>query len=115
MTSHSFPSIEKLDGTNYYTWKFQMEMILREKRVWDFVNGTEAKPDVGSKSKSKDGEADPVVAWEEKNEKAFTAISLAIHSSQVVHVRNTRSSAEAWRKLEEAYETKGVSRRLYLR
>ena len=33
-----------LSGSNYSAWSIQIEMILREKKIWKVVNGEEKKP-----------------------------------------------------------------------
>ena len=38
--------IEKLNGANYMSWKFNMKCLLMEKGLWGFVSGTVAKPEV---------------------------------------------------------------------
>jgi hypothetical protein len=38
-------SIEKLDGSNWTTWKFQMKHLLMAKGLWKVVDGTETVPD----------------------------------------------------------------------
>ena len=37
--------VEKLDGSNWPTWKFQMKHLLMAKDVWDHVDGTAARSD----------------------------------------------------------------------
>ena len=34
-------SINKLDGSNWTTWKFQMRYLLLVKELWGYVDGTE--------------------------------------------------------------------------
>ena len=36
--------IEPLDGSNYITWKFNVQLVLMEKDLWGFIEGTETKP-----------------------------------------------------------------------
>ena len=38
-------SIEKLDGANWMTWKFQMKHLLLGKGLWGHVDGTEVLPE----------------------------------------------------------------------
>ena len=38
--------IEKLNGANYMSWKFNMKCLLMEKGLWGFVSGTVVKPEV---------------------------------------------------------------------
>ena len=37
-------SIEKLNGENFYTWRYKMQMILTREEVWTIVNGAETAP-----------------------------------------------------------------------
>ena len=34
-------SIEKLNGSNWNTWKFQMKHLLMAKELWSLVDGSE--------------------------------------------------------------------------
>ena len=34
-------TIDKLDSTNWTTWKFQMKHLLLAKGLWGFIDGTE--------------------------------------------------------------------------
>ena len=42
--SSSINSIEKLDGTNFHSWKFQITQILKYRGLWKLVNGIEIAP-----------------------------------------------------------------------
>ena len=37
--------VEKLNGENYHSWKFQMKMYLIGKDLWDITRGTETLTD----------------------------------------------------------------------
>jgi transposase InsO family protein len=115
-SSSSNNSIDKLDSTNYRTWKFKMQMLLRKEKVWDVVNGTEVKPEAPetSTSKSSNSAADPVEAWNEKDEKALTTICLALSDSELVHVETSTTSAEAWKRLADVHETDALPRKMLL-
>lgn len=101
--STSIHSIDKLDGSNYYAWKFKIRMVLIDKELWGVVGGSEARP------QENDG------AWKKKDEKALATICLTIKDSELVHVRSCTTSADAWKKLGEVYETKSLARRLFLK
>jgi gag-polypeptide of LTR copia-type len=81
-------------------------MVLIDKDLWDVVDETEKKPE---------NDENGAAAWTKKDKKALATISLTIKDSELVHVRTCKSSSEAWKKLAEVYETKGLARRLYLR
>ena len=36
----SFSNIDKLDSTNYQTWKLMMEMVLLHQDLWNIIEGT---------------------------------------------------------------------------
>ena len=38
------PQIEKLNGTNYVSWKFNMRCLLMERGLWGFVSGKIKEP-----------------------------------------------------------------------
>ena len=105
MSTNSIHSIDKLDGTNFYAWKFKIQMVLIDKEIWDVVDGSEAPPK----------EEKELKLWNAKDKKALATICLTVKDSELVHIRSCTSSAEAWKKLAEVYETKGLARRLYLR
>ena len=43
--SDSTMRIEKLNGTNYQTWKFNVKLMLMQKELWGIVEGTEVVDD----------------------------------------------------------------------
>ena len=38
--------IDKLNGTNYRNWKFNVRCLLMERGLWGYVNGSIVKPEV---------------------------------------------------------------------
>ena len=36
--------IERLDGKNYQSWKYNIKLVLMERGLWGFVDGTETAP-----------------------------------------------------------------------
>lgn len=94
----SFP-IEKLRGVqDYHNWKFAMKMILVHEDLWECIEPSKAdtKPD------------------EKRDMKALAKICLSVHSSAYPHVRNAAGAKAAWNNLKNAYEDRGLSRRLSL-
>src|SRR5579862_5076644 len=106
-TSSSIHAIEKLDADNFHAWKFKMQMVLVDKELWDIVDGSETAPP--------ENQADQLKAWKGKDKKALATICLSIKDSELVHVRSCVTSKDAWAKLGEVHENKGLARRLYLR
>lgn len=98
--------VEKLNGNNYATWKFRVRMLLIRDDVWDIVDGTELSP-----------EESPVeiAKWKKRDNKALATICLSVEDSQLVHVKDARSSFEAWSSLKNHHEKSSLANRLFLR
>ena len=64
-------SAEKLDGSNWTTWKFQMKHLLLAKGLWQVVEGTEVQPK----------EAQAAAEFQKKSQKALATIVLGISTS----------------------------------
>ena len=66
-------SIDRLDSSNWVTWKFQMRHLLLAKGLWRFVNGSEALP--GSPT------AAQVAEFNKKCQNAFSTMVMSISLS----------------------------------
>ena len=66
--------IDKLDGPNRTTWKFQMKHLLLAKGLWGVVDRTEVLADDA---------AEVHAEFQKKSQKAFSTIVLAITASQL--------------------------------
>ena len=83
---------DKLNETNYNDWKIQMEALLEEKGLFGIVSGQDIMPTTGPNSKG-------VKTFLEKQRLACSKIILAIHPSQLPHVRNKENSSVIWKNL----------------
>jgi len=81
-------SIDKLDGNNYATWKFQMKHLLLAKDLWEHVEGT---AEIGN-----DANAQARAEFAQKSQKAFSTIVLAISTNQLYLVTSCDGQNEAW-------------------
>ena len=70
-------SIDKLDGSNWTTWKFQMRHLLLAKGLWGHVDGTAVLA----------ANAQAQTEFNRKSQRAFSTIVLAIGTSQLYLVR----------------------------
>lgn len=87
--------IEKLHGLdNYLSWKFAIKMMLTLENLWGCVDGSDA-----------DGG---------KDARALARICLSIQPSLYQLVRNCTTSKDAWKKLADAFEDKGLYRKVLL-
>lgn len=82
--------IAKLNNSNYFNWRYKIQMLLIDKGVWNAVN---------------DSEPDPVtVAWTENDRKAHSTIALCVEDDQIQHIRNCQTARSAWNKLKDFHE-----------
>lgn len=83
-------SIVKLNNTNYFVWKFKMQLLLTKEGCWDTVT-----TDV----------PDPVNdVWKRKNSLAYATIGLNVEDDQLVHLRGKKTGKEAWEVLQHYHE-----------
>ena len=94
-------TIEKLDGTNYRTWSFDMEMTLKMNDLWDII----------SEDQDEDGKKKPA-AWIKKDQKVFGMIVLSVKTTEKNALRSCKTAKEAWNCLETMYSGKQVHRLL---
>ena len=108
--------IEKLDGENYQSWKFNMKLLLMERGLYGFATGTEKPPVV------KDDNADDKKKLSEYNlrsDKAYSIIALGVKKELQVHIQSKTTAKEAWDTLQNHFEFVSVtqivrlSRRFY--
>ncbi|UYV62601.1 hypothetical protein LAZ67_2001282 [Cordylochernes scorpioides] len=100
----SLYQIEKLISENYETWKMQMKMILIHSELWDYANSIRIKPETEVES----------AEWEKKDQKALATIVLSLSPSEIIHVKRCKTSAEAWKLLNEVHQPKGPATKVFL-
>ena len=98
---------EKLDGSNWTTWKFQMKHLLLAKGFWGLAEGTEV---LGEDANDR-AQAD----FQQKSLKAFSTIVLAISSSQLYLVTSCDSPKAAWDALRNHFERDTLANKLFLK
>ena len=100
-------SMDKLDGSNWITWKFQMRHLLRAKRLWGYVEGTEVLAnDAGAQARAD---------FEQRSEKAFSTIIMGISTPQLYLVTSCDQPKEAWDSLRNHFERETLANKLYLK
>ena len=80
--------LEKLHGSNWNTWKFQMNHLLMEKELWSLVDGSEVLANEAS--------AAVETLFRSRLQKAFSTIVLAIESAQLYLVTSCEEPKQAW-------------------
>ena len=100
-------SIDKLDSSNWPTWKFQMKHLLLARGLWGLVNGTEALQDETNAQQQAD--------YNKRSQKVFSTIVMAIGSSQLYLVTSCEGPVAAWTALRNHFERETLVNKLMLR
>ncbi|XP_046805875.1 uncharacterized protein LOC124419653 [Lucilia cuprina] len=103
MSNSSF-QIDKLHAENYASWSIQMRSLLITQDYWDVIE-TPLSETATIQEKS---------AWKVKDNKALALITLAVRTTELIHLKDCRSAKEAWCKLENIYRAKDPARKVHL-
>ena len=100
-------TFDKLNGSNWATWKFQMKHLLLAKELWSVVDGSETLAEG----------AEPAVRsnYEKKCQKAFSTLALAIGTSQLYLVTSCTQPKDAWDTLSNHFERNTLANKLFLK
>lgn len=85
----------KLDNTNYYSWKYKMEMLLTKEDVWETVMINDELIPTGVRA---------LTIWRKNDRKAKALIGLSVNDDQLVYIRNCTTAKESWLALKQAHE-----------
>ena len=96
--------IDKLDGSNCPTWKFQMEHLLIAKEVWEHVVGT--APDPGD-----DATAQAIHA--KARQKAMATLVMGISSNLIYLVTSCTTPKDVWDTLKAQFERDTLANKLF--
>lgn len=94
VSSGTLHNIDRLCGENYVNWKFAMKMVLQLEGLWQCVLGTETDKN--------------------KEARALARICLSIQPNLYQYVRDCDNAKDAWSKLADAFENKGLYRKVLL-
>ena len=130
MTTPEKYTIPLLNGSNYSAWSVQIEMILREKKIWKVVNGEEKKPvpdddkyNTRLFSDSDDDSSDTqdfdsvtyqrdIEVFEAKVDKANATLFANMTQSIVNEHKNHKEPAILWATLQKRYAPKTTVSRM---
>ena len=98
--------IDKLDGRNWTTWKFQMQHLLMAKDVWDHVQGT--APDPGE-------DAAAQVRHDKAQQKAMATLVVGIHSKLIYLVTSCTTPKDVWDTLRGQFERNTFANKMFLK
>nr|XP_012216472.1 PREDICTED: uncharacterized protein LOC105668604 [Linepithema humile] len=83
-------AITKLNNTNYFVWKFKMQLLLTKEGVWETVIADPPNPETE--------------AWKKKDSLAYATIGLNVEDEQLILIRNTKTAKSAWEALKTYHE-----------
>ncbi|UYV75209.1 hypothetical protein LAZ67_12002923 [Cordylochernes scorpioides] len=92
--------VEKLNGQNYRSWKYNIKMLLIEKGLWDVMIKDEDTQDAQLKA---------------QKDRALAFIALSINTEHQIHIIDCTSPQDAWKNLEQVFEPKSRSKILQLK
>ena len=99
--------IDKLDGKNWSTWKFQMKHLLLAKGLWGVVDGSETLAEGATVAVTTE--------FQKKSQRAFSTLVLAISTPQLYLVTSCEEPAQAWTELKNHFERDTLANKLFLK
>ena len=90
----------KLTNGNYHVWKFNIELLLLERELWDVV--VDAVP------------AAPDAKWLTRDGKARAVIGLAVEESQKVLIKQLQTAKQYWDTLKKHHEKSNMTNKVSL-
>ena len=100
-------SVDKLDGTNWMTWKFQVRHLLLAKGLWGYVDGTEVLAEGADESARTE--------FNKRSQRAFSTIALAVNTSQLYLITSLDKPKDAWDALRCHFERDTLANKLFLK
>ncbi|KAL5515273.1 hypothetical protein EMCRGX_G000418 [Ephydatia muelleri] len=100
-------SIDKLDSSNWMTWKFQMKHLLLSKGLWGIVDGSERL--------AEDASVQQQAEFRKRAQTAFSTLVLSISSSQLYLITSCEEPAPAWVALRNHFERDTLVNKLMLK
>lgn len=86
--------IERLNNENYFVWKFKLRMLMVKEGTWFCIDL--AAPAATETTKLEE--------WSKKDQQGLATIGLNVSDDQLIHIRNAKTSKEAWIALQEYHE-----------
>ncbi|KAK3749555.1 hypothetical protein QZH41_007287 [Actinostola sp. cb2023] len=95
--------IEKLNGRNYQSWKYNMKLVLMERGLWGFTQpGGETPPEADATATVKN-------AFRLRSDKAYSLIALNVEKDLQIHISSVTDPSIAWEKLQKQFEFVSVT------
>jgi hypothetical protein len=95
--------IEKLNGRNYQSWKYNMKLVLMERGLWGFTQpGKETPPEADATTAVKN-------AFRLRSDKAYSLIALNVEKDIQIHISSVTDPSAAWERLQKQFEFVSVT------
>jgi hypothetical protein len=107
----SAPVCVKFTGTNYATWAFQFEFVLKGKALRGHIDGTDVEPSSTSEKSKADGSSP---SWAMLDARIMSWLLGSVESHIVTHLRPHRSAQSMWAYLKKVYYQDNDARRFQL-
>lgn len=92
--------VVKLNGTNYPTWKFKLELLLIKDGLCTVI---------------KDEAPNPITEdWNTKDDKARATIGLMVEDTELHNIRNAKTAKESWNFLKDCHEKATMTNKIML-
>ena len=100
-------TIDKLDGANWITWKFQLKHLLLAKGLWKYVDGSAVLPH--------DPTAEQQAKYRSESQRAFSVIAMLVSTSQLYLITSYEEPKEVWDVLKKHFERETLANKLFLK
>ena len=97
--------IEKLDGSNWITWKFQLRHLLMAKGLWKFVDGSAVLAEDPTREEREKFQAE--------QQKAFSTIVMSVSPSLLYLITSCELPKNAWDILKRHFERDTLADKLF--
>jgi Reverse transcriptase (RNA-dependent DNA polymerase)/gag-polypeptide of LTR copia-type/Integrase core domain/GAG-pre-integrase domain len=116
--SSSSPSalynIEKLNNDNFTAWKYRLSMILMDRGLYEYIDGSATTPPMPATDASV-AEKTAYSDYKKKDNAAKAQIGLLVSDTEIIHIEQAETALQAWRKICGVYEAKGLASKVFLR
>jgi hypothetical protein len=97
----------RLNGKNYPTWAFQIELFIKGKELWGHIDGTDSAP-------AKTDKDDAHAKWVAKDAQVMTWITGSVDPNIVLNLRPFTTAVKMWDYLKKVYSQNNAARRFQL-
>ena len=92
--------IQKLNRSNYPTWKFKVELLLIKDGLWKVIRDNAPNPITDD--------------WTDKDDKARATIGLLVEDNQLNLIRAATTAKESWTFLKNCHEKATMTNKIVL-